>query len=309
VNIYKLLQFLGKNNYKTVVTHHAEFFYTGSCGHSYECRQFMNEKGCQKCPILKEATKSYIVDRTCEAWKMMKKAFSYFKKENIIFSSVSDWVKERSGLSPIVNKFNSKTVLNGIETEIFNYKGHSDVKWLQQRFPNLQSKIIVHVTASFSPDTENIKGSKYIVELANLMPSISFVVAAITHGDLTGLPDNIHFIGRTSTQNELADLYRTANLTVITSRRETFSMIVAESLCCGTPIIGFKAGGPETIAIPEYSEFVDYGNVEVLKNKIEKMLDINWDKNIISDTAVKMYSKERMTESYFALYNKLNNKY
>jgi glycosyltransferase involved in cell wall biosynthesis len=35
-------------------------------------------------------------------------------------------------------------------------------------------------------------------------------------------------------------------------------MIVAESLCCGTPVVGFKAGGPESIAIDDYCVFVQF---------------------------------------------------
>ena len=31
LNMYYVLKFLGKNRYKTVITHHAEFYYTGCC--------------------------------------------------------------------------------------------------------------------------------------------------------------------------------------------------------------------------------------------------------------------------------------
>ena len=41
----------------------------------------------------------------------------------------------------------------------------------------------------------------------------------------------------------LAEYYSLVDVTVITSFHETFSMVVAESLSCGTPIVGFKAGG------------------------------------------------------------------
>ena len=306
VNIYDLFKFLGQNNYKTIVTHHAEFFYTGSCGHSYECEQFMNGKGCQKCPILYEATKSLMVDRTHEAWGRMKDAFSFFSKDNLIFTAVSDWVKDRSKLSPIVNKFVCETVLNGIDTEIFNGKEVSNKDWLKCIFPNIKDKIAVHVTASFNPVSDTVKGSRHIVELAKMMPDVSFVIAAINHGELLDLPENVHFLGRTSTQKQLADLYRLADVTVLTSKRETFSMIVAESLCCGTPIVGFKAGGPETITIPEYSEFVEYGDIKALKNAVEKVLNSETSlKKDLSNIAMSKYSKEKMTESYMNVYKKI----
>ena len=43
--------------------------------------------------------------------------------------------------------------------------------------------------------------------------------------------------------NFAQQLYSAVDLTLITSQRETFSMPVAESLCCGTPVVGFDTGG------------------------------------------------------------------
>lgn len=50
-------------------------------------------------------------------------------------------------------------------------------------------------------------------------------------------------------------------------------MVTAESLCCGTPVVGFKAGAPEQIAIKEFSEFVEYGDLNSLYNKMLVILD------------------------------------
>ena len=49
-------------------------------------------------------------------------------------------------------------------------------------------------------------------------------------------------------------------------------MICAESLCCGTPVIGFRAGAPERIALKEYSDFVQYGDLNSLKEKVMEYL-------------------------------------
>ena len=79
-------------------------------------------------------------------------------------------------------------------------------------------------------------------------------------------------------------------------------MVVAESLCCGTPVVGFKAGGPETIAIPEFCEFVEYGDVEAIVAETEKMLAGSFDKNNISAVASDKYSKKNMFVNYNRLY-------
>lgn len=45
------------------------------------------------------------------------------------------------------------------------------------------------------------------------------------------------------------------------SLRETYSMTCAEALCCGTPVVGFKCGAPETVFMGVESRFVEYGDL------------------------------------------------
>ena len=100
----------------------------------------------------------------------------------------------------------------------------------------------------------------------------------------------------------MAKFYSLADVTLLTSVKETYSMITAETLCCGTPIVGFESGAPETITIPEYSSFTEFGNVELLCEKIKNMLDTDIDKNEISKKAKRRYSLESMVGNYMDLY-------
>ena len=303
LNIYQILQYLGENKIPTVVTHHAEFYYTGSCGHAFECNKWRDNE-CRGCQRVYEATLSHIFNRAHEAWRCMKESFAYFDKEKLIFTAVSPWVKQRSLLSPIVNQFRCEVVKNGVETQTFRYNPQRTI--VEQRIPNCQRQIVFHSTASFHPSDKNhIKGGWYVVEMAKRMPNVTFIIAAISYDSSFVLPNNVYLWGRTKDQEELAMLYSTADITLVPSKKETFSMICAESLCCGTPVVGFKAGGPETISIPSYSQFVDYGDCDGLFNTMQMMLKERWDKKQISIEGISNYDKAISSNQYLKLYEQL----
>lgn len=88
-------------------------------------------------------------------------------------------------------------------------------------------------------------------------------------------------MGSCKSREELASLYSVANVTLMLSKRETYSMVTAESLCCGTPVVGFLAGGPESIAIEKFSAFVEYGDLKAIKASICKIITANIQKTFI----------------------------
>lgn len=298
VNIFRLIEFLKNNKIKTVLTLHAEFIHTANCGHAFDCEKW--KTGCGDCPDLEGATKSFFIDNTHKSWQKMKMAFDGF--DNLVVVSVSPWLESRAKQSPILSNKIHTTVLNGIETEeVFNPREYD---YLKKKYNINNEKIIIHVTANFSSE---IKGGKYIIQLAKRLKTENIKIIVIGNTDKSlSLPENIIDIGRVENQIELATYYSMADLCILTSKKETFSMPCAESLSCGTPVIGFKAGAPEQISLEEYSEFVEYGNVDELENCVKKWIkkeDLNI-KHLIS-LASQTYSKENMSQRYMEIYNKL----
>jgi putative colanic acid biosynthesis glycosyltransferase len=303
VNIYRLFAFLKRNKIKTVLTLHAEFMHTGSCGIAYECDKWMT--GCGKCPQLWDATKSYTLDRTHTAWEMMKKSFQGFDRLRII--SVSQWLEDRAKQSPLMKGHQFKVIGNGIDTE--ETFQPCDFQYLKERHGLQDEKILLYVTASFSLREDDIKGGRYIVKLANQLKGQNIKIIVVGGRDLAiPLPDNMINVGRTNNQNELAAYYSLADVTILASKRETFSMICAESLSCGTPVVGFKAGAPEQVSLPEYSEFVEYGDLDALERTVrvwaERKSELT---SAMVGKAHSYYSKKRMCEGYISEYRELVN--
>ncbi len=305
VNIYQLFKWLVNNGIKTAITHHAEFYYTGSCEHAYDCKQFMNSDGCKHCARPFVTTRSRTWDNSSRAWKSMNEAINRFSCDNLLFTAVSSWLKERSALSPIVNKYRCEVVMNGVDTSVFNHCNTGE-DIISEKCEKAYKSKVLFVGAHFNPmNKEDNKGGWYIVKLAKQMSNVLFVVVALRIIQSNNLPKNVLIWGASKDQHELASLYSSANVTVVTSKRETFSMVCAESLCCGTPVVGFKAGGPESIAISDYSEFVDYGDIKALKSKIKEILNRKLNAVNITKVAKELYSRETMVRNYMNIYKQL----
>lgn len=293
VNIYRLVGWLKKSRIKTVVSLHAEFMYTANCGHAFDCNQW--KQGCRKCPDPKKAVKSWFFDRTGHSWKKMRDAFSGFEKDCVI-CPVSPWTEARAKQSDILKDFSFRTIYNGINTaEIFRPDGAP---------PRGEVPTVVCVTAFFSGKKDHPKGGWYLIELAKRMPDVRFVVAG-SHDEIAGLPENLTLLGVVADQRKLADLYRQADLSVLVSEKETFSMPCAESLCCGTPVVGFRAGAPEQIALPEYSAFADFGDLDELERITREWLSKACDRFAIASHAEAVYSARVMTESFLDIYGSM----
>lgn len=293
VNIYKILAYLKEKKIPTVLTNHAEFMYTGGCTHAIDCEKW--KTGCYSCSRIKEEHPiTYFFDRTKNEWRLMELAYRDFEK--LYVCNVSDWVTDRAKQSLFYQGHPVVTVLNGLNTGIFHYKEVKENKLLKEKKP-----IIVHVTSGFN---DKIKGGEHVLEMAKRFSDIKFYIVGDS-GEVSISLNNVQFLGKAKTQEELASYYSMADICLLTSLRETFSMVTAESLCCGTPVVGFKAGGPESIALKNYSLFVEQGDDDALEKALKEMLSRKMDKSIISKEACQRYSEKIMCKQYYQIYKEL----
>lgn len=302
INIYRLVRWLNVHDVPTVLTLHAEFMYTGNCGHAYGCDQW--KSGCRHCARFRSVNRSLFFNRTHQSYLKMQEAFRGFRRLRVV--SVSPWLERRALSSPILADARHCVILNGVNTDIFHYSPPQNGE-MPARLRN--RKIILHVTALFRDRKGDPKGGIHILHLARQLEDKDVLVLVAGKCELSSgsLPGNVILLGEVTDQRRLAQYYSVADLTVIASRRETYSMVCAESLCCGTPVIGFRAGAPETVSMPSYSEFTAYGDDGALLACAEKWLRRaqTLDKQHICEEAARRYSREAMTRAYEKLYGEL----
>lgn len=295
VNAYKLIEYIKKSGIRTVLTLHAEIMHTAGCEHAFECERWREQ--CYDCSKMKGYISRFFRDDAEHCFIKMKKTFRDF--ENITVVSVSNWLRERAVCSPILKGMKHAVIFNGIDSNVFRRE------FDKQKRKELGIKdgeiVVFHVTPFFCDSLSHVKGGRYVLEMAERLQDkkIKFIIAGKCQQGLE-VPSNVLCLGNVENKYELAKLYSVADVTLLTSKRETFSMVTAESLCCGTPVVGFKAGGPEQIALDEYSKFVEYGDIEAL---IKVIMETKvYDRELCSKIARDVFSKEKMINEYIKLY-------
>ncbi len=296
IDIYGLLEYLKEHRIPTLLTLHAEFMYTGNCGYAFDCDGW--KTGCRRCPDVRAAIASRNARAPEKNWQKMKAAFDGF--EGLRLVGVSDWVSQRAKLSPILSEKEIVTVLNGVDDTVF-CRQEAAVERIQE-IHDRGRRAVLFVTPYF--EDEN-KGGAWLLRLAKAMADQPVEFIVIGRSDAVYPSENLHFIGELKDPRELAKWYSAADLTLLLSKRETFSMICAESLCCGTPIVGFCAGAPELIALGQYSRFVPYGDLPALVAEINAWLEQDLDREGISRAARRAYSKQAMADNYIGEYQKI----
>ena len=138
------------------------------------------------------------------------------------------------------------------------------------------------------------------MQLAERLREARFLI--VGRADMSAqLPENIELLGMITDPKLMAVCYSIADVTVLTSRRETFSMVCAESLCCGTPVAGFNAGGPESVFSGKNAKFCTYGDLDALISNMKGFWK-DKDAEIISTQESVLYNRETMIDSYIQLY-------
>jgi putative colanic acid biosynthesis glycosyltransferase len=294
VNIKSVINYLKKHDIKTIWTFHCEFMYTGKCGHAMECEKWKTE--CFKCPQLGEYPASLYFDFTRKMYNQKKKLFDGFN--NLTIVTPSKWLANRVRQS-FQKRKRIEVIFNGIDTQkIFHPRNYDD---LIKKHQLTDEKIVLAV----APDLmSKSKGGRYVIELAKMMRNekIKFILIGVK--DVSEkFESNIIALGRTEDQIELAKYYSMADVFVICSEKETFSLTCAEALCCGTRIAGFESGAPESVFEKPFSQFVPFGNLVQLKDTLQLYLNVV--ENFSTECnkyGASNFSKEIMFQKYLKIY-------
>lgn len=121
-----------------------------------------------------------------------------------------------------------------------------------------------------------------------------------------GIGQKVRFAGRLD-RDQVRKEMQNCDIFVLTSKFETFGVVLIEAMACGKPVVSTRSCGPESIITdPAYGEFVD-GNAESVAAGLIKVISRieSYDKNIIRLNAVNNFSRRAVTARLSEVYSEV----
>lgn len=299
LNIEKLCEFLKVCGKPIVWTFHDCWSVTGHCGYfsPANCDRWKTE--CYACPQLNTYPVSYFVDNSTNNFRIKKKLFSDLP--NLTIVPVSYWMESVVKESFLKN-YKTQVIYNGIDLDVFKPRNSNK---LRTKYNLGNKKILLGVAAIWS----ELKGLKDFIELAKYLDDDTIIILiGLNEKQIRSLPENIIGIGTTENVAELAEFYSLAEVFVNPSIAESFGLVTAEAMACGTPVAAYNVTASAELVKEGTGFAVEQNNISILHSSIVKIL--NNGKTEYADncrkTAETFFDKNAQYKKYIELYNSLS---
>ncbi len=300
-NIKELME-MGK---PVVWTLHDMWPFTGGCHYSGTCFEF-NEH-CGYCPFMNRPKKK---DMSYEIFSQKRQIYASGK---LTMVTCSRWLGTLARSSAVLKDISVTNIPNPIDTEF--YRPMDRMACRDELGLPRNKKLILFGAANI---LDIRKGFRYLEEALTIIqdsfPAISDNIELVVFGKLLKGWENrfsfkIHNMNFISSPEKLVKLYNAADTFILPSLQDNLPNTVVESLCCGTPVVGFSIGGiPEMITHMQTGYLAEVKNSLSLANGIYNMLFFSpKQREKVRESAIRMFSEETVAKRYIDVYNKILN--
>jgi glycosyltransferase involved in cell wall biosynthesis len=227
----------------TVWTVHDPWAVSGHCVHPGTCNMWMSH--CGDCPSL-ETPFTVQHDNTAIQFELKKRVITQSKVHCVV---ASHWMEQILRKSPIFNGKKITRVPFGVDQQVFSPGNRIEAR-KRAGLPEAGIVLLARADRAF-------KGTPLVVETAKQVAK-HHNVTLVLMGE-TGLANELRGVvkvvekGWLNNPEQVADLYRAADLVLMPSELESFGLMAAEAMSCGRVVVALEASSsalPETVNSP-----------------------------------------------------------
>jgi glycosyltransferase involved in cell wall biosynthesis len=287
----------------TIYTLHDMYALTGHCAHPFDCNKW--QTGCGKCPYLR-VYPSLWYDITHSLWNLKK---DIYKRSNFVIVVPSKWMKNKVSKSIMSDK-KTYLIYNGIDTKIFHPMNKNNAR----KILNLPINKTILMFSAHKGIKNFWHGGDYLLKALEQIDdeNILFLNIGSTENLDKRIKKSIEWKSIPHVKNEttMAEYYAASDLFVYPSIADSSSLVVVESMACGTPVIAFETGGiPELLTNMRTGYIARYKDVDDFVKGIKLFLndaDLREKAGLSARKDVEEhFTLDKMVTLYEELYHKL----
>lgn len=292
INIEILFEFLERYKKPVIWTLHDCWSFTGHCSYFDYVQCYKWKTQCNKCPQKTSYPKSSLLDNSKQNYIDKKRLFTSVEDMTIV--TPSNWL---AGLvkESYLGKYPVKVIPNGIDLEKFKpNKGK-----VRDLYHIGNKKMILGVANIW----DKRKGFDDFIALSEILePEYVIILVGLSEKQIANIPNNIIGVKRTTSVEELAQLYTQADIFLNPSVEETMGLVTVEALACGTPVIVYNATAIPEVVNSDSGIIIEKNNVRAIKNAIDEIVRSEKYDSEICILSARKYEKNKMFNKYLELY-------
>lgn len=296
LNLSVLFRGLKKMEVPVVWTFHDCWPYTGVCHHyiAEKCDKW--KKSCFDCSYVKKNKRKPWFDLSASQFR--KKQRLYGNMQNLTIVTPSKWLAGEVKKSFLAKNSNVHVINNGIDLNAFQYRTSKirDLYDLNNKF------VIISVASHWTVN----KGLSDFLKLAKMVDEDTRIVL-VGIEELPEKNEKIICLPLISSKEKLAEWYSAADVYCSFSTEETFGMVVAEAMSCGTPAIVYDSTASPEIVEGTLCKVCSPHDIDAVLNALKEIREKG--KAFYSDSCVALarerFNKKTNSKKYVDLYHKI----
>ncbi len=286
-----------------VWTFHDMNAFTGGCHYCESCRRFQDR--CGSCPLL--MTSSGDEDMTRRILNRKQQVLGRVPPSRLAIVCPSEWLAAEALRSTLFRNFNVHTIPNGIDLREYRPMARAEARARLQLPP--EARIVLFVAERIEDQRKGFALLQRALEALRDLPRLLLVTLGSGPPALHP-PPAVRHLGVLNDSAQLRAAYSAADVFAIPSLQDNLPNTILESMACGTPVVGFAAGGVrEAVADGQTGLLAPTGDAAALAAALHRLLEDGALQRTFAaaarDRAEREYDINLQARRYAALYRDL----